>query len=155
LVVQCCGRETTHESCPSVPQCSISSQRCVVISYPSRPTLLKAQTYRALQRRSNPSSATNPSFLAATQVPSTYPSRTPARIPHKEQQQPIRHCPISHQTSSITPTTKRKKSISKSKRMHAYHRNTNTLVLVQIFRAPDEEVQELVCGCSDEPEINE
>jgi hypothetical protein len=27
--------------------------------------------------------------------------------------------------------------------------------LLQIFRAPDEEVQELVCGCSDEPEINE
>jgi hypothetical protein len=39
--------------------------------------------------------------------------------------------------------------------MHAYHRNTNTPSLLQIFRAPDEERQEQVCGCSDEPEINE
>ena len=123
-MAQCCGHETTHESCPTVSQCSIPSQRRVMISYPSRQTLLKAQTYRALQRRSNPSSATNPSLLAATQVPSHILRAPQLVFPMRNS----RRRQISHQTPSITPTTKRKNpsvNPTPSKQMHAYRRNTN------------------------------
>jgi len=126
-VAQCCGRETTHESRPSVPQCSILSQRRVIISYPSRSNL-KVQTYRAQQQHSNPSSAQR-----------IYPSSQQHKYPPHILRAPqfvfltrnSRRRQISHQTPSITPTTKRKNpsvNPTPSKRMHAYHRNTNNPV---------------------------
>jgi hypothetical protein len=149
-VAQCCGRETTHKSCPSVQQCSNPSQRREIISYPSRSNL-KVQTYRAQQQHSNPSSAQR-----------IYPSSQQHKYPPHILRTPQlvfltrNSCrrQISHQAPSITPTTKPSVNPTPSKRMHAYRRNTNTPSLFRIFRAPNEEVQELVCGCSDEPEIN-